>query len=92
MFESIVITPFALRRHRSAPLARERALFLAYLQRGGTGLVNLRITAAYLLQIVRFLKLRSPRDVAPDEVLCAAKCWARYKGQHRQGPSGRWSE
>jgi site-specific recombinase XerD len=92
VFQPIVITPAALRRHRSAPLARERELFLAHLQRGGTGLTNLKITAAYLIQIVRFLKLESPRDVAPDEVLRAAKFWARYRGQHRQRPAGHWPE
>ena len=92
MFELIVITPAALTRHRAAPLARERELFLAHLHRGGTGLGNLRIAGAYLLQIVRFLKLETPRDVAPDEVIRAAKSWARYRGQHRQHPPGHWSE
>jgi hypothetical protein len=66
MFEKIVITPFALTRHRAVPLARERELFLAWLHRGGNGLGNLRITAGYLLQIVRFLGLKAPRDVAQD--------------------------
>ena len=79
---------FFLAKHRAAPLAREREDFLAYLRRGGNGLGNLRINAAYLLQIVRFLKLKEIRDVRHDEVLRAAKSWARYTGKHRLHPPG----
>jgi integrase len=92
MFEKIIVTPFFLSRHRAAPLARERELFLAWMHRGGNGLGNLRITACYLLQIVRFLKLRAPRDVAQEEVLRAAKSWATYRGQNRKHPRGVQSE
>jgi integrase/recombinase XerD len=92
MFEKIVIKPFFLARHRAAPLARERELFLAYLHSGGNRLGNLRITAGYLLQIVRFLGLKTPRDVAEDEVLQAAKCWATHTGQNRRHPPGFYSE
>jgi integrase/recombinase XerD len=92
MFEKIVVTPFALTKHQSAPLARERELFLAYLHRGGNGLGNLRIAACYLLQIVRFLRLKASRDIAQDEVRRAAKAWATYRGQNRQHPPGRYSE
>jgi integrase/recombinase XerD len=92
MFEKIVIKPFFLSRHRAAPLARERELFLAWLHRGGNGLGNLRITAGYLLQIVRFLALKAPRDVAHDEVVRAAKSWARYTGKNRRHPPGHYSE
>jgi hypothetical protein len=84
MFEKIVIKSFFLSRHRAAPLARERELFLAWLHRGGNGLGNLRITAGYLLQIVRFLRLKAPRDVTQDEVVRAAKSWATYTGQNRR--------
>jgi integrase/recombinase XerD len=92
MFEKIIIKPFFLSQHRAAPLARERELFLAYLHSGGNRLGNLRITAGYLLQIVRFLGLKAPRDVAEDEVLRAAKSWATYRGKNRRHPSGFYSE
>jgi integrase/recombinase XerD len=92
VFEKIVFKPFFLSRHRAAPMARERELFLAWLHRGGNGLGNLRITACYLLQIVRFLRLRAPRDVAQDEVLRAAKSWATYRGPNRRHPPGHYSE
>jgi|HubBroStandDraft_4_1064222.scaffolds.fasta_scaffold220281_3 hypothetical protein len=64
MFEKI--KRFALTRHQAAPMARERELFLAWLHRGGNGIGNLRIAAGYLLQIVRFLRLKAPRNVAHD--------------------------
>jgi hypothetical protein len=92
MFEKIVIKPFFLSRHRAAPLARERELFLAWLHRGGNGLGNLRIAACYLLQIVRFLKLKAPRDVAQDEVLRAAKSWATDRSQGSRHSPGFYSE
>ena len=92
MFEKIIIKPFFLSRHRAAPLARERELFLAWLHRGGNGLGNLKITACYLLQIVRFLRLKAPRDVAQDEVVRAAKSWATYTGKNRRHPPGFYSE
>jgi hypothetical protein len=38
MFEKIVIESFYLSRHRAAPLARERELFLAHLHSGGNRL------------------------------------------------------
>jgi hypothetical protein len=58
MFEKVITKPFYLSRHRAAPLARERELFLGYLHSGGNRLGNLRITAGYLLQIVRYLSWR----------------------------------
>jgi integrase/recombinase XerD len=92
MFEKIVIRPCFLSRHRAAPLARERELFLAHLHSGGNRLGNLRITAGYLLQIVRFLRLKAPRDVSQEEVLRAAKSWATYRGKNRRHPPGFYSE
>jgi integrase/recombinase XerD len=92
MFEKIVIKPFFLSRHRAAPLAHERELFLAHLHSGGNRLGNLRITAGYLLQIVRFLGLKAPRDVTQDEVVRAAKSWATYTGQNRRHRPGFYSE
>ena len=92
MFEKIIMKPFFLSRHRAAPLAREREQFLAYLHSGGNGLGNLKITACYLLQIVRSLELKVPRDVAQDEVLRAAKSWATDRGQNSRHSPGRHSE
>jgi hypothetical protein len=91
MFETI-FTPYGVRRHRSAPLLREREDFLVHLQRRGTGRVCLRIYASRLNQIVRFLNLTSLRSVKPNEIKIAARRWANYHGKHRHCSPGPWSE
>src|SRR5271156_2072646 len=55
-----------------APLAGERELYLTHLDRGVTGLGNLKIIGAYVLQIVRSFRLETARDDAQDEVLRVA--------------------
>jgi len=91
MFETI-FTPYGARRHRSAPLLREREEFLVHLQRRGTGRVCLRIYASRLNQIVRFLNLTSLRSVKPNEIKIAARRWGNYHGKHRHLSPGPWSE
>lgn len=91
MFESCIALPSALVRHRSAPLAEERERFLAHLQSCGTGRGNLRTAAAYLLQIVRVLRLRKLREVTPEEIQRAAKRWANQRSRYSQHRAGSWS-
>jgi integrase/recombinase XerD len=91
VFESI-FTPEAVDRHVSAPLPWAREQFLAHLQRRGTGRYTLRIYAAALNQIVRFLELKRLRRVRVIEIESAARRWANYKGEHRRQPAGPWSE
>src|SRR5260370_15737312 len=91
MFET-VFNPRAVRKHRLAPLLREREEFLTHLQRRGTGRGCLRTYAARLNQIVRFLKLKRPRRVRPSEIRNAARRWAHYGGKHRLLAAGPWSE
>ncbi len=91
MFESYFTMPDALRRHRAAPLAREREAFLDYLCEHGTRRPNLRVVAAYLLTIVSVLKLWQLRDVTHAEIEAAARRW-RLHGSRRFGRKpGEWS-
>lgn len=90
MFETIMSDAKALARHRAAPLQKEREDFLRYLQSCGTSKANIRITACYLLQIIRLLRLRQLRDVTPDEVDQASRRWARRRqafNRLRPGPN-----
>ncbi len=67
----------ALARHRAAPLRKEREDFLRYLETCGPSKANIRVTACYLLQIVRLLRLSKMRDVTVAEVDQASRKWAR---------------
>jgi integrase/recombinase XerD len=91
MFESYFTMPDAIRRHRAAPLAKEREAFLDYLSENGTRRPNLRVVAAYLLTIVDVLKLRNLRDVTHAEIHAGARRW-RLHGRRRNGRKpGDWS-
>lgn len=88
MFETYFTKPSAIAGHRSAPLARERERFLAYMEGCGASRRNLRTSAAYLLQIVRILRLRVLRNVTSDEVRRGANRWSRQRDRysgHRAG-------
>src|SRR5580704_17203770 len=90
MFETI-FTPYGVRRHRSAPMLREREEFLAHLQRRGNIPTSLRCYASRLNQIVRFLNLTRLRAVRPSEIEVAARRWENYRGKHRHLFPGPWS-
>jgi|ERR1035437_2740470 integrase/recombinase XerD len=68
MIEAILEEPLALARHRTAPLLRERQQFLAHLVRQGTSHLRGRSIAAYLIHIIRLMKLTSLRNAELDEV------------------------
>jgi hypothetical protein len=88
VFDKYFERPTAVARHRSAPLARERERFLNHLEAGGTGRQSMRITACYLLQVIRLLKLRRLRDVTPEEVEHAADRWNKLRNQDNQFTAG----
>src|ERR1700722_16745897 len=91
MFEMYFTMPDAIRRHRAAPLAKEREAFLHYLSENGTRRPNLRVVAADLLTIVDVLKLQNPGDVTHAEIHAAARQW-RLHGRRRNGRKpGGWS-
>ena len=83
MLETLLEHPFFLKRHREAPLLKEREAFLHHLQRQGTSRAALQNLSNELLHVIRFLKLGEMRDVALDEIQRAARCWAR---QQRSNP------
>jgi len=88
MIEGILEERPALIRHRTAPLLREREQFLSHLLRQGTSHHRVRSIAAYLIHIVRLLKLTSLRSVGVEEIKKAGECWANYRGPHRGRKAG----
>jgi site-specific recombinase XerD len=91
IFESL-FAPEIAQKHVMAPLPWAREQFLIHLAQRGTGRTTLRVYAASLNQIVRFLKLKRLRRVRVSEVESAARRWVRYAGENRLHPSGPWSE
>ena len=68
MIEGILQEPLALTRHRTAPLLKERELFLSRLLRQGTSHHRVRSIAAYLIHIVRLMELTSLRGAGVEEI------------------------
>ena len=91
MFESLMSDAAALVRHRTSPLRKEREDFLKYLNTCGTSKANIRVTACYLLHVIRLLRLRKLRDVTSVEVDRAARKWARRKRAFNKTRPGRHS-
>ncbi len=89
VFDKYFSVPAALARHRSAPLARERELFLTHLEAGGTGRQTIRTAACYLIQVVRILGLRRLRDVTLEEVEQAANRWNELRNEDGQYTAGK---
>jgi site-specific recombinase XerD len=77
MLETLLERPFFLNRHQTAPLLKEREVFLTQLQQQGTSRKALRNLSGELLQVVRLLKLTEMRDVSLEEIQRAARCSAR---------------
>lgn len=88
VFDKYFSLPAALARHRSAPLARERELFLMNLEAGGTCRQTIRIVACYLLQVIHILGLRRLRDVTLEEVDQAADRWNKLRNQDSHYTAG----
>src|SRR5881394_3555769 len=83
MLETLLDHPFFLKRHREAPLMKERELFLRHLQQQGTSRVALRNLSGELIHVVRLLRLEKLRDISQEEIQRAAQRWAR---QQRSNP------
>jgi hypothetical protein len=75
MLDTLLELPFALNRHRDAPLLEERLAFLRYLQERGTSHAALRNVSGQLLHVVDLLKFESLRDVSVDEIKQASRRW-----------------
>jgi len=86
MLEGLSDYPFFLKRHRQAPLLKEREAFLSHLQQQGTSRKALLNLAGKLLHVIQVLKLNEMRDVPLEEIQRAAQRWAR---QQRSNPRAR---
>src|SRR5690348_15895520 len=95
MLETLLERPSALKRHREAPLLKEREEFLRRQQQQGTSRAALRNLCGELIPVVRLLRLRKLRDVSPEESHRAAErfasltastptCRMRLWSQHQQ--------
>ena len=84
MLDTLLELPFALNRHREAPLLEERLAFLEYLQERGTSRAALRNVSGQLLHVIDLLKLETLRNVSVGEVKEAARRWgARQRRKAR---------
>jgi len=71
-------------RHTTAPLMEEREQYLRQLSVRGLCRVTIRVTAAYLLHIIRVMKFIELRNVTIEEIGEAGKFWASYVGPERR--------
>lgn len=79
MLDTLLELPFALTRHRDAPLLEERLAFLKCLQERGTSRAALRNVSGQLLHVIGLLKLETLRDVSAGEVKEAARRWGKQQ-------------
>jgi integrase/recombinase XerD len=79
MLDTLLELPFALNRHRDAPLLEERLAFLKYLQEQGTSRTALRSVSGQLLHVIDLLKLETLRDISVGEVKQAARRWGEQQ-------------
>ena len=85
MIESVTVYPSIHLRHRTAPLLKERDQYLTHLLRKGFTAYRVRGDAAFLIHIIRVMKLTTMRNVELEEIIRAGKRWANYKGPLRKG-------
>jgi integrase/recombinase XerD len=83
LFDQISPRPSVHVRHEAAPLLHEREQYLACLMRRGVSRITVRCTAAFLVHIVRLLKLTSLREIQIEEIEAAGRKWAAYRGPLR---------
>ena len=88
VFDRYLSRATAILRHKSAPLAKERARFLLSLEATGTRRSAIRIASTYLLQVIDLLGLRQLRDVTLQEVDEAADRWSTIRNKDKEYPFG----
>ena len=90
MFEQLFKQPCALSRQRNAPLASERASFLAKRAEDGAAPGTLVRLARELLVVVRELDLEKNDDViTPQAIEAAADRWARRQTRRHRAHTKR---
>jgi integrase/recombinase XerD len=85
LIESVSVSPDFQRRHRSAPLLKEREEFLTHLLQIGWDADCVRAAAGYLVRIVQMMALTSLRSVELTEIEEAGLRWADNRGPERIG-------
>ena len=92
MFDQLFKQPCALSRQRNAPLASERASFLAQRAEDGAAPGTLVRLARELLIVVQELDLTNNDDViTPQAIEAAADRWARRQTRRHRAHTKRWS-
>ncbi len=92
MFEQLFKQPCALLRHRNAPLAPERASFLAKRAKDGAASSSLLKLARELFVIVQELDLANNNKITSSAIEAAAEHWAQQQKHRHRAQSGRWSQ
>ena len=70
--------PFALRRHREAPLLKEREEFLLYLLKRGTARTHVQSVGGMLLRAIKALDLNTLRPLGLKDIdQTTKKIWGR---------------
>ncbi len=92
MFEQLFKQPCALLRHRNAPLAAERASFLAKRTKDDAAPSTLLKLARELFVIVQELDLENNNKITSSAIEVAAERWAQQQKHRHRAQSGRWSQ
>ena len=92
MFDQLFKQPCALLRHQNAPLAAERASFLAKRAKNGAAPSTLVKLARELFVIVQELDLANNEMITPLVIEVAAERWARQQKHRHRAQSERWSQ
>jgi site-specific recombinase XerD len=90
MFEKLFKRPSAIARQLEAPLASERASFLAQRAEEGAARDTLVRLSRELLVVVRELDLTSSYSITLAAVETAAERWARQQRRRRRARTLRW--
>jgi len=91
MFDQLFKQPCALSRQRNAPLASERASFLAQRAEDGAAPGTLVRLARELLVVVQELDLANNNVIIPLAIEAAADHWARHQKRRHRAQTEHWS-
>lgn len=91
MFDKLFKRPCTIARQLKAPLASERASFLAQLAEEGAAPATLVRIARELVVVVQELDLTSDHLVTPAAVNEAAEHWAKHQRRRHRAHTLRWS-
>jgi len=82
MFNKIFKKAYTIRKHKNAPLLKERLKYLQYWDKCGRSLSTMQSIAWHLLRIVDYLKLEVNGKITIEKIEIAADHWTRYQSNH----------